>query len=344
LLFGLLMGSLSFNVVVGIRLLKGSSANQALTGTLSSAEQPILAIGEQPDLSYAPLPPDQVPPLPTPKRGGAGLGLITFAGSVSTSLSASIAKVEGTSPAALTAVFSRLFAWDVDLRRDIHRGDLLAMVFEQAGKNEPKILAARLVLKAPQKQDQQKSDRVLTAFRYQAPGDAYASYWTAEGREVPRRLVSGPLSSYEQIATLFRDRPSHLGMDFKVNIGTPVMSPRAGVVTRVDFDKVTNGNCVEIRYPDGVLASFLHLNETLVKPGQKITGGSIIGKSGNSGRSPGAHLHYQLMSGSKALDPMQYHGSLQRELQPEAMAEFLRVVKELTIQLDNAANPETPAP
>lgn len=319
LLYVLLAGSAAFNI--GVLVKYGTRAPEATAvpapAPVAVAAPAIAPIGDDTTVSNAPVPPDQVPPLPTAEGVAAKSGVYSFTGVVTRSLSETFQGAEATSPAALSAVYTRLFAWDVDMRRDLRKGDIVEVLYEQPAAGEPVVLAAKLHLNPGT-----SAERVLNAYRFQAPGDAYPSYWASEGKEVPRRLVDGPLDNYEQITSLLKDRPTHEGMDFKTNLGTPVMTPRAGTVTRINWNLAANGNCVEVQYQDGTLAKFLHLNENLVQIGQRVTAGTVIAKSGNTGHSTGPHLHYQLGRGDRVIDPVTYHGTLRRQLQPEAMKDF----------------------
>ena len=128
------------------------------------------------------------------------------------------------------------------------------------------------------------------------------------------RLVDCPLNDYEQITSLLKDRPKHHGMDFKVPEGTEAHSSKDGVVVRVDWNEFNNGHCVEVQYPDGVLARFLHLSKTSVTAGQKITKGTVVGLTGNTGHSTAPHLHYELNQNGKVIDPVDYQGTERRTL------------------------------
>jgi murein DD-endopeptidase MepM/ murein hydrolase activator NlpD len=63
---------------------------------------------------------------------------------------------------------------------------------------------------------------------------------------------------------------------------------------------------VTITHANGFQSGYAHLSEQLVKAGQKVKQGDIIAKSGNTGRSTGAHLHFTLRYNGIALDPQQY--------------------------------------
>jgi murein DD-endopeptidase len=111
-------------------------------------------------------------------------------------------------------------------------------------------------------------------------------------------------------------------MDFKVPVGTEVVSPRAGTVVRTNWNFTYNGNAVEVRFNDGTLARFLHLSDTRVQPGQTLAAGAVVGLSGNTGRSTAPHLHYELEKGGKTLDPAHYHGTRRRALTASDKARF----------------------
>lgn len=229
---------------------------------------------------------------------------------------------------ALAQTYARLFVWDMDMRRDLQRGDKVEVAYRVISESEIEIAAAKL--------HSQKLGKVVSAYRWQAPGDAFASYWHEDGLEIPYRLENGPLHDYEQITSLLKDRPTHEGMDFKTPSGTPVFSPNAGVVTRVNWNWSANGNCVEVRFSDGVLAKFLHLSENQVAAGDTVSAGQQIGLTGNTGHSTAPHLHYQLSRGNQVLDPIDYHGAQRRKLTPEAMAVFTQEVARLDAELGSA--------
>ncbi len=216
----------------------------------------------------------------------------------------------------LSAVYARLFVWDLDLRKDLQRGDEIAVVYRWDGQLADIPVAAYR---------SGKLGRELRAYQFTASGDAHPSWWDADGVEVPHRLVDGPLrGNYEQITSLLKDRPTHKGMDFKVPVGTEVVSPRAGTVVRTDWNWRYNGNCVEVRYTDGTLARFLHLSDTRVAPGQRLAAGDVVGLSGNTGRSTAPHLHYELERDGRVVDPVRYHGTVRRKLPDADRAAFER--------------------
>ena len=91
---------------------------------------------------------------------------------------------------------------------------------------------------------------------------------------------------------------------------------------RTNWNLKYNGNCIELRYNDGVTARFLHLSDTGVKPGQTVKAGERIGATGNTGRSTAPHLHYELDRNGRMIDPVDYHGTTRRALSATDQAKF----------------------
>jgi murein DD-endopeptidase len=223
---------------------------------------------------------------------------------------------------ALSAVYARLFMWDLDMRRDLQQGDKVRVAWRLNEEGSVEVLAASF--------RSRKFAKTLTAYRWTRPGDDFPSYWRADGVESSFRLKSGPLQDYEQITSLLKDRPSHQGMDFKAPVGTPIRSPHTGTVSRVNWNWAGNGNCVEVQFSDGVTAKFLHLSELKVTAGAHIQPGQVIALTGNTGRSTAPHLHYQLERGSETLDPVDYHGTERRQLGSDIMPAFLAEAERLS--------------
>jgi len=243
------------------------------------------------------------------------------------SLSRSFTRAVGDQGAALSAVYARMFHWELDLRRDLYKGDRMKVAW-RITDGTPEIAAASLV--------SGKLGRTLQAYRWHRPGDGFESYWQKDGVELPWRLKESPLADYVQVTGLLRDRPDHKGMDFKTPVGTPILATRAGTVTRSNWNTGANGGCVELRFNEGTLAKYLHLSGVSVRPGQTVAVGQVIGLSGNTGRTTAPHLHYQLNRGQKALDPVKYHGTIRRSLSSGDMDAFLSDVARLDALLGNA--------
>ncbi|MFM2366074.1 MAG: hypothetical protein RIR95_682, partial [Pseudomonadota bacterium] len=97
----------------------------------------------------------------------------------------------------------------------------------------------------------------------------------------------------------------HEGTDLAGAYGTPIYATADGVVTYASWDN-GYGRLIKIRHDFGVETRFGHLSQIRVEVGQKVSRGDRIGDMGNSGRSTGTHLHYEIRLGGTATNPMTF--------------------------------------
>ena len=319
LLHALLALSLILNVYL---VLDRDSVEEPLSGALQLPQQSAMLAAAPATLS-SPAQTRQAAPavqtntvsaVPTTRRAATPSGWKTVDAEVNHSLARTFSKSVGEDSGELAAIFSRIFMWEMDLRRDVQRGDRVKVLYRTGSDGKLEILSADY--------QSNKLGKTLSATLFTKAGDQFASYWNADGEEVPRRLRSSPMSHYQQVTALLGDGRGHGGMDFKAPVGSAVVSPKSGTVTRVNWNTAPNGNCIEVRFADGTLAKFLHLSETLVRANQHVGAGELIASSGNTGRSTAPHLHYQLDRNQRNLDPLDYHGTTRRSLSSGELARF----------------------
>jgi len=98
----------------------------------------------------------------------------------------------------------------------------------------------------------------------------------------------------------------HRGLDFVAATGKDVYATGDGTVTLVQESRIGYGNEVFIDHGFGYGSRYAHLSEFLVKEGQKVKRGQLIGKVGESGRATGPHLHYEVLYKNKPVNPSFY--------------------------------------
>ncbi|WP_085579089.1 MULTISPECIES: M23 family metallopeptidase [unclassified Pseudomonas] len=127
------------------------------------------------------------------------------------------------------------------------------------------------------------------------PAGAAQSYrYPFPWRGGPFRLSQGANGDYSHFGPKNR-----YAMDIAMPVGTPIIAARAGVVVKTENSQNgrgtdPSGNFVRILHDDGTMGVYLHLkqNSVSVKEGQRVTVGSPLGLSGNTGNSSGPHLHF----------------------------------------------------
>lgn len=116
-----------------------------------------------------------------------------------------------------------------------------------------------------------------------------------------------PVTGYYRSTSGFGPRwgRMHEGHDFAGSTGTPIHATADGVVIHAGRQS-GYGNLIRIRHEFGFETRYAHLSKIRVKVGQRVSRGERIGDMGNTGRSTGTHLHYEVRVGGNAVNPMKY--------------------------------------
>ena len=231
----------------------------------------------------------------------------------------------------LAAHIARLMAWFLDVNKEMRNGDGLNVVYERLG-NEGQFKILQLIYTS------NYLKKTIEANFYKERGAKYGGYFDRNGKEISQRIVKeqSPIDEYMEIVSLPGDfrkgRRGHAGTDFKAEVGTPIRSTFDGRVSRANWNRRANGYCIEVDHPNQKIKTrYLHLSRVLVKRGQYVKQGEIIGKSGNTGRSFAPHLHYEVRGRSNkntVYNPFnfKYHKIYQRDISDQERGEFKETV------------------
>lgn len=116
------------------------------------------------------------------------------------------------------------------------------------------------------------------------------------------------LSSYfgYRLDPFYKVMKFHEGVDFSAPIGTEIYATGDGEVTDIIKSKRAYGNSITIDHGFGYQTFYAHCDKILVKKGQKVKRGQVIGKVGNTGKSTAPHLHYEVLKNNKRIDPINF--------------------------------------
>ncbi len=121
---------------------------------------------------------------------------------------------------------------------------------------------------------------------------------------------------------VFKEDRNHTGMDFKADLGSKVYATADGVVHYTgNVSANGRGMSVHIDHLNGYVTRYAHLSKWLVRPGQRVKRGTLIGLSGNSGLTKGPHLFYEILKGGQPVDPIDFFFN---DLGPAELIEFRR--------------------
>ena len=219
--------------------------------------------------------------------------------------------------------------WQMDFRK-LRSGDQFSVLMSREifdGKSEQsQLLGVRL----------RASGKDYYAFRAED-----GKFYDRNGSGLARGFMRFPTVKQYRVSSNFNPRrlnpvtgriAPHKGVDFALPIGTPVLAVGDGEVVMAKNGGAA-GNYVAIRHGRQYMTRYMHLKKVLVKPGQKVKRGDRIALSGNTGRSTGPHLHYEIWINNQAVNPLTAKLPRMEGLTGKDRADYMKQVKEWSPQL-----------
>jgi len=126
---------------------------------------------------------------------------------------------------------------------------------------------------------------------------------------IDRSLLRNGIGSFGwRIHPLYHSRKFHKGIDLAGNVGDPIYATGDATVESIDTRNSTRGygRQILLNHEFGYKTRYAHLNRILVKPGDKIVRGQLIGELGRSGGVTGPHLHYEVIHQGSVVNPINY--------------------------------------
>jgi murein DD-endopeptidase MepM/ murein hydrolase activator NlpD len=244
-------------------------------------------------------------------------------------------------PDAIAVQMAEMFAADIDMHRELRRGDTFSVVYEGlTADGEPigwsqgagRVIAAEFV----------NGGRAHQAVWYRG-ADGRGAYFDLNGQSKKRAFLASPMEfsrvtsgfamRFHPIAQTWR---RHLGVDYASPTGTPVRTVGDGTV---DFAGWQNGygNVVQIRHSNDRTTLYAHLSRIDVRKGQRVEQAQRIGAVGSTGWSTGPHLHFEFRVNGDHQDPLRIaKASETLTLAASAREDFMALARGLQAQLDVA--------
>ena len=142
------------------------------------------------------------------------------------------------------------------------------------------------------------------------------------------RLASG---FGNRIHPIYKVSKMHTGMDFTAPKGTEIYATGNGVVSAADNSKRGYGHHVVIDHGFGYQTLYAHMKNLIVREGQKVKRGEVIGYVGNTGASVGPHLHYEVIKNSVKINPVNFYYN---DLTPEQYDQMLEISSRVNQSFD----------
>ena len=194
----------------------------------------------------------------------------------------------------------------IDFQRDIRKGDRFEVLFSKVTD----LIENKIINTGPiQYVGITLSGNKISYYRYRTE-QGYISYFNEKGISAKKILMKTPLNG-ARISSGYGNRKHpilgytkmHRGIDFAAPVGTPVFAAGNGVIERSGWNG-SYGKYIRIRHNSSYKTAYAHLSKIIRQPSRRVQQGQIIGYVGNTGRSTGPHLHYEVIFSGKSVNPM----------------------------------------
>jgi murein DD-endopeptidase MepM/ murein hydrolase activator NlpD len=233
------------------------------------------------------------------------------------------------------------FSYAVDFQRDLREGNGFEVVWERYRDSTGEVAKLGEVLYAAL----ETRDERLAMYRFERD-NGHVDYFNADGESVRRLLMRTPINGARLSSGYgMREHPilgysrMHEGLDFAAPRGTPVYAAGQGRIEAAGW-KGGYGRYIRIDHTQGYTTAYGHLKGYAdgIADGAWVSQGDVIGYVGNSGRSTGPHLHYEIRKGGQPVNPRDLDLPTGYQLKGEELARFQDVKARIDRQREQAGD------
>lgn len=246
----------------------------------------------------------------------------------------------GASPA-LTHELSEIYAWSIDFFK-IQKGDKFVVAVNERFIDDT-IYAGVENIEASY--FEYKGKRIY-AFPFKQ--DTLAKkidFYDEEGKVLKSMFLKAPLK-FSRISSRFSPKrfhpvqgrwKAHNGTDYAAPHGTPIMTTANGVVERTGYTS-GNGNFVKVRHNGTYSTQYLHMSKILVRQGQRVSQGDVIGKVGSTGLATGPHVCYRFWKNGVQVDALRQRLPSSEPMSAKHKPRFMAQITPLKRELDSISD------
>ena len=232
-----------------------------------------------------------------------------------------------------------IYAWTIDFFR-LQNGDNFKVIYKQRFV-EDSIYAGIETIEAAYFQHKGEA---IYAFNYLTPDSKNSTdYFDDKGKSLQKAFLKSPIK-FSRISSrynlnrrikLYGNRVrAHKGTDFAAAVGTPILATANGTVVE-SARRGGNGNYVKIRHNATYSTQYLHMSKRLVKVGDFVKQGDVIGKVGMTGNTSGPHVCYRFWKNGRQVDPFRQKLPDAKALSEKYKPDYLEYIAPLKQQLDS---------
>jgi murein DD-endopeptidase MepM/ murein hydrolase activator NlpD len=242
---------------------------------------------------------------------------------------------------ALAHELSEIYAWSIDFFK-IQKGDKFAVTINERFIDDT-IYAGIESIEASYFEYKGKN---IYAFPFKQEENARkAAYYDEEGKVLKNMFLKAPLK-FSHISSRFSSRrfhpvqmqwKAHNGTDYAAPSGTPIMTTASGVVERTGYTS-GNGNFVKVKHNGTYSTQYLHMSKILVRQGQRVTQGDVIGRVGSTGLATGPHVCYRFWKNGVQVDALKQRLPNSEPMNAKYKPRFIAQITPLKKELDSISN------
>jgi murein DD-endopeptidase MepM/ murein hydrolase activator NlpD len=242
---------------------------------------------------------------------------------------------------ALANKLIKVYAWSIDFFK-LKKGDQFGVIFTERFVDDTiydgvdSLSAAFFEYKG----------KMIYAFPFKQNEETNKiDYYDEDGKALKNFFLKSPLK-YANITSRFsrsRFHPvqlmwkAHKGTDYAAPTGTPIMTTASGIVEQTGYT-AGNGNFVKVKHDKTYSTQYLHMSKILVRKGQRVTQGSIIGKVGSTGLATGPHVCYRFWKNGEQVDALRLKLPNSQPMESKNLPRFKQQIEPLKWELDSIAN------
>lgn len=263
----------------------------------------------------------------------------TIAGALNGSLSETLQNLK-VDPA-LASRIAKIYAWSIDFFK-LKKGDKFALKFTERYINDT-IYDGVDSLKAAFFEYKGKK---VYAFPFAPDANTKKQqYFDEEGKTLKNFFLKAPLKFVNITSRYTKNRfhpvqkiwKAHNGTDYAAPSGTPIMTTAAGVVEQAGYT-TGNGNFVKVRHDRTYSTQYLHMSRILVRRGQRVTQGQVIGKVGSTGLATGPHVCYRFWRNGVQVDALRLKLPTSTPMDSKYRQKYMEYMTPLKRELDSVSD------
>lgn len=246
----------------------------------------------------------------------------------------------GATPA-LAHELSEIYAWSIDFFK-IQKGDKFAVAVNEKYIDGTKYAGLQNIEASF---FEYKGKRIYAFPFKKDPNARKTDYYDEEGKVLKSMFLKAPLK-FSRISSRFSPRrfhpvqgrwKAHNGTDYAAPHGTPIMTTANGVVERTGYT-AGNGNFVKVRHNGQYATQYLHMSKILVRQGQRVSQGDVIGRVGSTGLATGPHVCYRFWKNGVQVDALRQKLPSSEPMSSKDKPRYMEYINPLKAELDSISN------